>query len=80
MMHDLELKIKESLEYLKNQFVAVRGGRPSPKLVEDISVDYFGQKMPIKQVGSISVNPPREILISIWDKQAVSIVAKAIES
>ena len=36
--------------------------------------------MPIKQVGSISVNPPREILISIWDKQAVSIVAKAIES
>ena len=80
MIQDLEQKIKESLEYLKGQFVAVRGGRPSPKLVEDISVDYFGQKMPIKQVGSISINPPREILISIWDKQAVSIVAKAIES
>ena len=36
--------------------------------------------MPIKQAGSISVNPPREILISVWDRQAVSIVAKAIES
>ena len=79
-MADLEIKIKESLEYLKSQFAAVRGGRPSPKLVEDISIDYFGQRMPIKQAGSISVNPPREILISVWDRQAVSIVAKAIES
>lgn len=80
MVQDLEIKIKESLEYLKSQFAAVRGGRSSPKLVEDISVDYFGQRMSLKQVGSISVNPPREILISVWDKQAVSIVAKAIES
>jgi ribosome recycling factor len=80
MIQSLEIKIKESLEYLKSQFAAVRGGRPSPKLVEDIAIDYFGQRMLIKQVGSISVNPPREILISIWDKQAVSIVAKAIES
>jgi len=80
MVQDLEQKIKESLEYLKSQFAAVRGGRPSPKLVEDISIDYFGQRMPIKQAGSISVNPPREILISVWDRQAVSIVAKAIES
>jgi len=80
MIQSLEIKIKESLEYLKSQFAAVRGGRPSPKLVEDISIDYFGQRMPIKQAGSISVNPPREILISVWDRQAVSIVAKAIES
>ena len=80
MVQDLEQKIKESLEYLKSQFAAVRGGRPSSKLVEDISIDYFGQRMPIKQAGSISVNPPREILISVWDRQAVSIVAKAIES
>ncbi len=80
MIQNLEQKIKESLEYLKSQFAVVRGGRPSPKLVEDILVDYFGQRMPLKQVGSISINPPREILISIWDKQAVSIVVKAIES
>jgi len=80
MIQSLEIKIKESLEYLKSQFAAVRGGRPSPKLVEDIAIDYFGQRMLIKQMGSISINPPREILISIWDKQAVSIVVKAIES
>lgn len=80
MTQEFELKIKESLEYLKNQLAAIRGGRPSPKLVEDILVDYFGQKLPIKQLSSISINLPREILISIWDKQAVLNVSKAIES
>lgn len=79
-MITLELKLNESLKYFKSQLGAIRGGRPSPKLVEDISVDYFGQKMPIKQLSSISINLPREILISVWDKQAVGMVAKAIES
>jgi ribosome recycling factor len=77
---ELELKIKESLDFFKSRLAAIRGGRPSPKLVEDILVDYFGQKLSLKQMGSISVNPPREILISLWDKQAVSAAAKAIES
>ncbi len=80
MTQDLEIKFNEFLEYFKSQLAAIRGSRPSPKLVEDIQVDYFGQKMPLKQLGSISVNLPREILISVWDKQAVGPVSKAIES
>lgn len=76
----LENKLSETLEYFKNQIAVIRGSRPSPKLVEDIWVDYFGQKIPLKQLGSISVNLPREILISVWDKQAVAVVVKAIET
>ena len=76
----LEKKISETLQYLKSQLGGMRGNRPSPMLVEDILVDYFGQKMPIKQLGSISIVPPREIQISCWDKQAVSAAVKAIES
>ncbi|MEK7635505.1 MAG: ribosome recycling factor [Patescibacteria group bacterium] len=78
-LKDLEKKISDTLQYLKSQLGAIRGGRPSPMLVEDILVDYFGQKMPIKQLGSISIAPPREIQISFWDKQAVAAAAKAIE-
>lgn len=79
-LKDLEKKISDTLQYLKSQLGAIRGGRPSPMLVEDILVDYFGQKMTIKQLGSISITPPREIQISFWDKQAVMAAAKAIES
>ena len=58
----------------------LRSNRPSPKMVEDIKVDYYGQLMPIKQLGSISIVPPREIDISVWDGGAVNAVAKAIET
>ncbi|MFA5098596.1 MAG: ribosome recycling factor [Candidatus Paceibacterota bacterium] len=79
-MNNLEQKIKQALDYFKNQMLSIRGGRSNAKLVEDIAVDYFGQKMPIKQLGSISVVPPREIHISVWDKNAASAVLKAIDS
>ncbi len=73
-------KISGILKFFKEQIAGIRSGRPSAKLVEDIVVDYFGQKLPVKQLGSISVIPPREIQISIWDNQAVNSAAKAIES
>jgi ribosome recycling factor len=80
ILKDLDLKIKESLKYLKNQLSGIRGSRPTSKLVEDIPVEYFGQKLAIKQLGSINILPSREIQISVWDKNAASAVLKAIES
>ncbi|MEK7555277.1 MAG: ribosome recycling factor [Patescibacteria group bacterium] len=80
IIKDLQIKIDESIQYFKNQISSIRGGRPTPKLVENISVDYLGQKLSIRQLGSIIIVPPREIQISVWDKQGVANVAKAIES
>jgi len=79
-LNNLELRIKDALNYFKDQISFIRGGRPNAKLVEDISVEYFGQKLPIKQLGSINIVPPREIQISVWDKNAASVVLKAIEA
>lgn len=76
----LDAKLKSSVEALKNEFQTIRSGRPSPRMVEDIKVDMYGQQMPIKALGSISVIPPREIQISLWDSSSVSAVAKAIET
>lgn len=76
----LELKINEAIKYFKDQLSGIRGSRPTSKLVEDIPVEYFGQKLAIKQLGSINILPPREIQISVWDKNAGSAILKAIES
>jgi ribosome recycling factor len=75
----LENKLKTFLEFIKTEFQTIRGSRPSPRMVEDIKVEYFGQMTPIKALGSISVVPPREINISVWDKGVVNAAAKAIE-
>ena len=79
-LQNLETKVSESIKHFKEQSAGIRSGRPTPKLVEDITAEYFGQKLTIKQMGSISIVPPREINITVWDKQAIPAIIKAIES
>lgn len=79
VIKDLEARSSEALGRFKREIAGIRGGRPSSKLVENIAVDYLGSRLLIKQMGSISVVPPREIQISVWDKEAASLMARAIE-
>jgi len=70
----------EILEKFKQEIAGIRGNRPSPALVENLKVDYFGQSLLVKQLGSISILPPREIDINVWDKNAVTPIVKTIEA
>lgn len=76
----LEQNLQSSVNNLKTELQSLRGNRPSPKMVEDIKVDVYGQQLPLKAVGSISIIPPREIQISVWDRGLINVVAKAIET
>ena len=80
ILKELETKKEEIVQYLRGQLSGIRGGRPTTKLVEGIAVDYAGQKLKIVQLGSLSVNLPREIVISVWDTSACVSIAKAVES
>ena len=77
---ELEQKLKVVVDSFKQELLGIRTNRPSAKLVEDIRVDYAGQSLMIKQLGSISIVPPKEIDINVWDSSAVASVAKALES
>lgn len=72
-------ELMQILEKFKHEIASVRANRPTPGLVEHITVDYYGTETPLKQLASIGVIPPREITIQVWDQGAVSAIAKAIE-
>ena len=76
----LEQDFSHLISRFKDELSAIRANRPTTKLVEDIKVEYLGSWLTVKQLGAISVAPPREINISIWDKNALVAVAKAIEA
>lgn len=80
ILKELENRLNQAVEYLKSELQSVRGNRPSVGLLEDIKVDYYGQMLPLKQLGSFSIRPPRDIEINIWDKSASGAVVKAIEN
>ena len=67
-----------SLNSLKTEFMGLRAGRASTAMLEPIMVEAYGSKMPMNQVGNISVPEPRLLTVTVWDAGLTSSVEKAI--
>ena len=80
IIKELKRRIETAMASLREELSVIRGNRPSPALVEDVKIEYFENQVPLKQLGSISVVPPREIVISLWDPSNIEVVSKAIEA
>ena len=78
LIKNLEGETQQLFEALRQELGGIRTNRPTPQLVEDIAVSYAESRMKVKQFGSISVQPPRDIVVTVWDKAAAPAVAKAI--
>ncbi len=76
---ELEDTLKSLTQKFQEELKTIRSNRPSVAVLEDVRVDYYGQKMSVKQLGSLSVRPPRDIEISVWDKNAIAPVMGAID-
>jgi len=72
-------EMEKVLNFLEKELQGIRSGRATPLLVEDVQVACFGQTFPLKQLSSISVPGPREILIQPWDKSYIEGIVKALE-
>jgi ribosome recycling factor len=66
------------VSFYKNDVSTIRTGRATPALVEDILVEYYGQKMRIKELATITAPEPRSLLIQPWDKAALEPISGAI--
>lgn len=77
-LKDLERRMNGALEVLKNEFAGLRTGRASANLLDPITVDAYGAKMPLNQVGTVSVPEPRMLSVQVWDAGLTGAVEKAI--
>jgi ribosome recycling factor len=79
-LKELEGSLRTVTDRLLEELRGVRSNRPSVGLVEDVKVEAYGQTLTVKEMGSLSVRPPRDIEVSVWDQSVLGAVAKAIES
>lgn len=77
-MADLKRRMQGALSVLKTEFAGLRTGRASASMLDPITVDAYGQSMPLNQVGTVSVPEPRMVAVQVWDKSMVAAVEKAI--
>ena len=77
-LDDIKRRMEGSLNSLKTEFMGLRAGRASTGMLEPIMVEAYGSKMPMNQVGNISVPEPRLLTVTVWDAGLTSSVEKAI--
>ena len=73
-------RMDKTVAALKEEFGTLRTGRASAGLLDQVHVEAYGSRMPISQLGAVSVPEPRAINVSVWDKALVVSVEKAIRN
>lgn len=76
---DLETALAGVTAKLKEDFAQIRGNRPSPDMIQNIRLNLYDQQLTIRELGSLSVLPPRTIQITVWDPGATPAIMKAID-
>ena len=73
-------KMAKTLEILESDYAAIRAGRANPKVLDKVTVDYYGTPTPIVQLASVSVPDARTLVVAPWDKSVLKEVEKAIQA
>ena len=72
-------KMDKTFEVFTKELTSLRTGRANSNMLDLIRVDVYGQKMPINQIGTITVPEPRTINIQVWDLNNVPLIDSAVK-
>ncbi|MBI4086463.1 ribosome recycling factor [Candidatus Kaiserbacteria bacterium] len=71
-------RAQEVVDWLGKEFSGIRTGRATPALLDSIQVESYGARVPINQVGNVTVEDARTLRISPWDSTSIKPIEKAI--
>ena len=78
ILEDAREHMEKTLAHLKAELNAIRAGRASPTMLQNVRVDYYGTHTPLNQMASVSAPQPDLIVVTPWDSSALQAVEKAI--
>jgi len=77
-MNDLKRRMDGAVNAFKSDIASLRTGRASGNLLDPVTVEAYGSRVPLNQVANITVPEPRMLSVNIWDKSMVGAVDRAI--
>jgi len=79
-VNTLKIKLDEVSKWLQKEFSAIRTGRATITLLDDVMVEAYGTRSPINQTASINIEDPKTIRIMPWDKSVIKSIETAIQN
>ena len=79
VQNNADKRMAKALEALDARLCKIRTGRAQPALLDGIMVDYYGSPTPLRQVAQVNVEDARTLKLSVFDRNAIKAVEKAIQ-
>ncbi|TKG90158.1 ribosome recycling factor [Puteibacter caeruleilacunae] len=73
-----EERMSSAISHLDNELAHIRAGKANPRMLDGVTVDYYGAQTPLSQVSNITTPDPRTIAVQPWEKPMIPIIEKAI--
>ncbi|MBE6717529.1 MAG: ribosome recycling factor [Ruminococcaceae bacterium] len=73
-------KMSKTISALNSEYNSIRAGRANPAVLDSLRVDYWGVPTPVNQMAAVSVAEARILVIQPWDKSALKLIEKAIQT
>ncbi len=80
LLEETDQHMQQTMESLKREYSLIRTGRANPAILDRVMVEYYEERVPIKQVGTIASPEPRLLTITPWDKGMIKKISDAITS
>lgn len=79
VLKDVGVRMEKSVQAFQHDADSIRTGRANTSLVENMVIDYYGTKMPLNQIATISVPEARLLLIQPYDRSALPAIEKEVQ-
>ncbi|MCE9517526.1 ribosome recycling factor [Candidatus Nomurabacteria bacterium] len=71
-------ELKKAEEWLSREYSSVHTGRATPMILDNITVESYGARMPIKNIASVTVEDPKTLRVAPWDKNQIKEIENAV--
>ena len=71
-------KMGKAIDHLDNELATLRAGKASPRMLDTVVVEYYGNPTPLNQVANIGTPDAKTIAIQPWEKKMVEPIERAI--
>ncbi len=77
-INEMKQRMQSSQENLEKEFAGLRTGRANAGMLDPVTVDVYGARMPLNQVATVGVPEARLLTVQVWDQSQTKAVEKAI--
>ena len=77
-MEEVRQQMEEALGLLRQELAAISPGRATPALIEEIKVEAYGRKMVLRELATIAVGGPNQLLVTPFDQNIIKEIHRAL--